>query len=81
MRHLARWLGTRALRKEIAGQEGQERETWGIGKDRKEVTAITIYANLVRKTRLRQEGCNEKFEDRREIGSAWQTEGKQHSFL
>lgn len=45
------------------------------------MTAITIYANLVRKTQLRQEGCNEKFEDRREIGSAWQMEEKQHSFL
>lgn len=56
-------------------------DIWRIGKDRKEVTAITIYANLVRKTQLRQEGCNEKFEDRREIGSAWQMEEKQHSFL
>lgn len=48
---------------------------WGIGKDRKE--AVKISANPVRQTGVRQQGCNEKNEDR-QTGSAWKIDGEEH---
>lgn len=52
----------------------------GKWKDSK-VTTISISANPVRMTMVRQEGWNEKFEGGRQTGSAWNIRRKEHNFL
>lgn len=57
-------------REQTSGQEDQERETWGTGKDQKKVIAVKISTNTVRPFGVRQQGCKEKFWEDRQIGSA-----------
>lgn len=53
-------------------------DIWGIEKDWKEAITVQISANPVRQSRIRQQGCNEKFEEDRETGSAQKMEGKEY---
>lgn len=46
-RHLARWLGTRAQRTDFRARRPREGDTWGTGKDQKEVIAVKISTNTV----------------------------------
>lgn len=46
-RHLARWLGTRAQRIDFRARRPREGDTWGTGKDQKEVIAVKISTNTV----------------------------------
>lgn len=58
----------------------REGDTWGTGKDQGEVIAVKISANTVRPIGVRQQGCNEKFWEDRQTGSARKWKGKSTAF-
>lgn len=54
-------------------------DTWGIGKDGKEAIAVKISANPARQSGVRQQGCNDTFEEDKQTRSAWKMERKEQS--
>lgn len=72
--------GNQSSENRLQGKKTKRGDTWGTGKDQKEVIAVKISANTVRPWRVRQQACNEKFREDRQTGSAWKWKGKSTEF-
>lgn len=59
------------LREDFRARRPREGDTWGTAKDQKEaLIAVNISANTERPSGVRQQGCNEKFQEDRQTESA-----------
>lgn len=72
--------GNQSIENRDCRETERKGDALGTWKDSK-VTTISISANPVRMTMVRQEGWNEKFEGGRQTGSAWNIRRKEHNFL
>lgn len=72
--------GNQSIENRDCRETERKGDALGKWKDSK-VTTISISANPVRMTMVRQEGWNEKFEGGRQTGSAWNIRRKEHNFL